>query len=92
MWTGCPCTACVRWRDAFTPRQLVFLTTLSDLVSEIREAVLRDAESVCSSDGLSPAAGATASDYADAVATYLAFSIDKLADWSSEHLQLDTLN
>jgi putative DNA methylase len=30
------------WGDAFTPRQLVALTTFSDLVSEARERVLRD--------------------------------------------------
>ena len=32
-----------RWRDAFTPRQLVALTTFSDLVGEARERVLADA-------------------------------------------------
>ncbi len=72
-----------RWRDAFTARQLTFLTTLSDLVSETSEKVLNDAEGSWARGGVSPSAGVTPADYAEAVATYLAFSIDKLADWSS---------
>ncbi len=32
-----------KWRDLFTPRQLVALTTFSDLVQEARERVKRDA-------------------------------------------------
>jgi len=33
----------LKWRDLFTPRQLVALTTFSDLVQEVREKVLQDA-------------------------------------------------
>jgi len=54
----------------FTPRQLVALTTFSDLVGEARERVRRDAEA---------ADVGRAGEYADAVATYLAFAIDRLA-------------
>ena len=32
-----------KWRDLFTPRQLVALTTFSDLVAEAMERVKRDA-------------------------------------------------
>jgi putative DNA methylase len=32
-----------KWRDLFTPRQLVALTTLSDLVGEARETIQHDA-------------------------------------------------
>jgi len=91
------------YRDLFTNRQLVALTTFSDLVTEVRERVLRDAEAAIASGvwvaataaGLpaesgaaSPAAssdtGATAAAYADAVATYLAFAVDRSANyWSS---------
>lgn len=59
--------------DLFTPRQLVALTTFSDLVGAARARVLADAAAA----GLSPdptplAAGGTgATAYADAVATYL---------------------
>lgn len=54
--------------DLFTSRQLVALTTFSDLLAETQKKIV--------SDGGSPA-------YADAVITYLAFAISKLADWSS---------
>jgi len=71
--------------DLFTPRQLVALTTFSDLVSEARERVLADARNAGMSDDGKPlndgGTGATA--YADALATYLTFAVDKLADWSS---------
>ena len=33
----------IKWADLFTPRQLVALTTFSDLVQEAREQVQRDA-------------------------------------------------
>jgi putative DNA methylase len=70
--------------DLFTNRQLVALTTFSDLVSEAREKILKDAAAA----GLPPGArladgGADAEAYADAVITYLAMAISKLADWSS---------
>ena len=55
--------------DLFTPRQLVALTTFSDLVGEARTRVLEDA-------------GGDAA-YADAVATYLAFGVDKAIDRNS---------
>jgi len=71
--------------DLFTPRQLVALTTFSDLVSEARENVLTDAvatgmrdDRVSLDDG---GTGATA--YSEAVATYLAFAVDRLADRNS---------
>lgn len=66
-----------RFRDLFTRRQLVALSTFSDLVNEARELVRRDAVTA----GLD-LPGATA--YADAVATYLAFTVDRSANyWSS---------
>lgn len=71
--------------DLFTPRQLVSLTTFSDLVSEAREKVLEDALSAGMSDDKrgvnSGGVGATA--YADTVSTYLSLVIDRLADRSS---------
>jgi putative DNA methylase len=60
--------------DLFTDRQLLTLITLSDLAIEMRQRVQADAH----------AAGVeNAADYAAAVATYLAFALSKLADWSS---------
>ncbi|MCZ8162060.1 MAG: DUF1156 domain-containing protein, partial [Microcystis sp. LE19-196.1B] len=71
--------------DLFTPRQLVALTTFSDLVSEAREKIKADAVAAGIPDDDLPlndgGIGATA--YGDAVATYLAFGVDRLADFNS---------
>lgn len=69
----------------FTPRQLVALTTFSDLVSEVREKALADAQAICHPDETAPlhAGGSGAIAYADAVATYLAFAISKVANIGS---------
>ena len=72
--------------DLFTDRQLVALTTFSDLLHEARAQIKTDALAA----GL-PAAPAPLRDggkgakaYAEAVSVYLAFIIDKCADyWSS---------
>lgn len=73
-----------RWSDAFTSRQLVTLTTLSDMIREVRERVLVDVHRGGRGDGGSlPGCEFDAEAYADAVCTYLAFAISKLADWSS---------
>ena len=61
-------------RDLFTDRQLVALTTFSDLVGEARARVEDDARAA----GLD---AERARAYADAVATYLAFAVDKGADY-----------
>jgi putative DNA methylase len=73
------------WADLFTPRQLVALTTFSDLVGEARERVKRDALTAGLPDGKPLAAGGTgAAAYADAVAVYLGFASSRAADaWSS---------
>ena len=79
--------------DYFTPRQLVALTTLSDLVTEAIAHVRGDAIGAgLSNDGRplrNGGAGATA--YAEAVGVYLAFALSRLADrgstictWSAE--------
>jgi len=71
--------------DYFMPRQLVALTTFSDLVGGAREKVLADARAAGLPDDPTPlregGTGITA--YADAVATYLAFALSKLADRGS---------
>lgn len=72
--------------DLFTPRQLVALTTFSDLVPEAIARVRADALAAGMADdsrGLN-AGGNGATAYAEAVGVYLAFSIDKASDyWSS---------
>lgn len=70
-----------RFADLFTRRQLVALTTFSDLVSEAREKALEHARAAGLPEGPPLAdGGAGAEAYADAVATYLGFALDKLAD------------
>lgn len=75
-----------KYWQIFTPRQLVALTTFSDLVGEARERVKADAIAAGMPDdgrGLE-AGGDGATAYADAVSVYLAFAIDKGANyWSS---------
>jgi putative DNA methylase len=75
-----------KWSDLFAPRQQVVLTTFSDLVHEARGRVRRDALAVYPSDDDKSltAGGRGATAYADAVAMYLAFAVDKGANmWSS---------
>jgi putative DNA methylase len=59
-------------RDLFTPRQLVALTTISDLVTEACEQAIDD--------------GATV-DRAEALATYLSFFVSRLADLNNAFCQ-----
>ena len=90
-----------RISDLFTPRQLVALTTFSDLVQEARERVLRDARAVgLPADGEPLRDGGTgATAYADAVGVYLAFAVDRVVDrhssiatWDSSPSKLQLRN
>jgi len=73
------------WYELFTPRQLVALTTFSDLIQKTREQVKQDALTAGMADdgkGINNSGtGATA--YADAVAVYLTFAVDKMSDRNS---------
>lgn len=71
-----------QWGDLFTPRQLVALTTLSDVVQEVRERIKNDAVSASWVDDAVTleGGGSNATAYADAVTVYLAFQIDQLAN------------
>jgi putative DNA methylase len=72
-----------KWGDLYTPRQLVALTTFSDLVQEAREQIKRDAlVAGLPAEGRRLDAGDTgATAYADAVAVYLAFTVSKTTDY-----------
>ena len=63
-------------RHLFTSRQLVALTTFSDLIGEARQRVITDAQSADFDT-------ARSEEYADAVATYLAFVLDRVADFNN---------
>ena len=71
-----------KWRDLFTPRQLVALTTFSDLVAEARERICTDSVAAAMPNDGAPlrdgGTGATA--YAEAVGVYLAFAVDRMAN------------
>jgi putative DNA methylase len=75
----------MKFADLFTPRQLVALTTFSDLVQEARERVNRDALAAGLPDDGQPlrdrGTGATA--YAEAVGVYLAFAVSKMTNIGS---------
>ena len=71
-----------KFSDLFTPRQLVALTTFWDLVGEARRKVLEDAIAAGLSEDDTPldSGGTGATAYADAVATYLAMSVDRMTN------------
>lgn len=86
-----PLYGLTHFKHLFTPRQLVALNTLSDLAQEVRELVRNDALSVGLRNDSAvvtekaqhalDAKTTSASAYADAVLIYLAFSIDKTAEY-----------
>ena len=85
-WFSPPDYGLSTFGDLFTPRQLVALTTFSDLVGEATEKILQDAITAGLPDDDVPLrdGGTGARAYAEAVALYLAFAVDKGADyWSS---------
>lgn len=71
--------------DLFTPRQLVALTTFSDLVQEAREKAIVDAKAAgLLDDGQGLAQGGSgATAYGEAVAVYLGFGVSRLSDISN---------
>lgn len=68
--------------DLFTKRQLVALTTFSDLVSEARERISADAVAagLAADDTFLDSGGDGARAYADALSVYLAFAVDRMID------------
>ena len=85
-WFSPPLYGLKTFGDLFTPRQLVALNTFSDLVLEAREKVKADAlVAGVSKDGKPLNDCSTSAEaYANAVAVYLAFAVDKGANyWSS---------
>ena len=81
-WFSPPLYGLTTYGDLFTPRQLVALTTFSDLVTEAQGRVERDAivaglpdDSIPLRDG-----GTGAKAYAEAVGVYLALALSRLSD------------
>lgn len=70
----------------FTSRRLVALNTFSDLVSKVRETIRQNAISIkmLNGDFSTTQEEVNTTAYADAVATYLSFAVDRCIDyWSS---------
>ena len=76
---------CKTFGDLFLPRQLVALTTLSDLIREVRQVIEKDAIKVgFANDRIPLSAGGTgALAYAEAIVTYLAFAFSKTLNRSN---------
>ena len=80
-WFSPPLYGLKAYGDLFTDRQLVALTTFSDLVREARDKAECDARGAgLADDGHLADGGRGAAAYADAVATFLAFVVDKEAE------------
>ena len=78
-----------KWCDLFTDRQLVALTTFSDLVGEAMERIRQDAVAAGMPDDNTPLreGGGGAQAFAEAVGVYLAFCVDRSADFSNSCTQ-----
>lgn len=71
-----------KWSDLFTSRQLLALTTFSDLIGEAAARLREDAlSSGTADDGARLKDGGRGPNaYAEAVSVYLSFALDKMAD------------
>lgn len=69
--------------DLFMPRQLVALTTFSDLIKEVHSLIMKNASIVgMKDDGVGiEDGGIGAKAYADAVVTYLGFALDRCVNY-----------
>lgn len=80
-WFSPPAYGLTEFSDVFTHRQLVALTTFSDLVGEARERALADAKALGMAEGdRLEQGGSAAASYADAVATYLGLGVSRMTD------------
>lgn len=93
-WFSPPLFGLKNYTDLYTPRQLVLMTRLCDLVSEIKEAVYTDAlKAGFPDDGLSLAKGGSgALAYSEAVSVYLALVVGKISNFQSEICTWDNRN
>ena len=71
-----------KWRELFTNRQLVALTTFSDLICEAHERIRLDAVAAdLPDDGVPLREGGTGADaYAEAVEVYLGIALSRMTD------------
>lgn len=83
-WFSPPAYGLTEFSDLFTNRQLLAMTTFSDLVVEARELVLRDAlvAGMPAGSGLE-SGGSDAQAYADAISTYLGIGMSRFTNYAS---------
>lgn len=90
-WFSPPAYGLTKFSDLFTNRQLVALTTLSDLVADARAKALDDALAAGMPSGARLEDGGTGAEaYADAVATYLALGVSRTTDRCSSLCSWDS--
>lgn len=84
-WFSPPAFGMTDYSDIFTNRQLTALTTFSSLVAEAQAKAEADAVAagVVNDHIALSAGGSGARAYGEAVGVYLAFSVDRLADFST---------
>lgn len=84
-WFSPPAFGMTEYSDLFTNRQLTALTTFSTLVAEAQAKAEADAVAAgVTNDHIALSAGGSgARAYGEAVGVYLAFSVDRLADFST---------
>jgi putative DNA methylase len=84
-WFSPPAYGMESFGDLFTQRQLLTLNTFSDLISDVRNEIERDAVAKLDLADLKALreGGVGAKAYAEAVSVYLAFAITKMADRGS---------
>lgn len=90
-WFSPPLFGMKNYSDLYLPRQLVLLTTLCELVNDIKDKVYSDARDAgFAEDNISLAKGGSgALAYSEAVSVYLTLVVDKLANFQSEFCTWD---
>jgi putative DNA methylase len=74
----------VNWEDLFSNRQILALTTFSELLSDVRKQILKDSVAFLDEGDRLRNGGDGRVAYADALVTYLSFVLDKCTDyWST---------
>ena len=93
-WFSPPLFGLTKYADLYSPRQLQLMTTLCDLVADIRKQAYEDAkEAGFPDDGIPLSEGGSgALAYSEAVSLYLTFVVDKMANFQSEICTWDNRN
>jgi len=93
-WFSPPGYGLKTYRDLFTARQLVALTTLTELVGEVRQQALNAARAAgIPDDGMGiESGGLRATAYADSIATVLALALSRFTDFSNTICSWDSGN